>query len=48
MNSSVYLIEEAKDLQDYGVIDGIMGLGLKESTNDYIDLAYKAGYIEVL
>jgi len=48
VNSSIFLIDEGKDLQDYYLIDGIMGLGNRESANDFIDLAFKAGYIKVL
>jgi len=48
VNSSLYLINEGKDLQDYTDIDGIMGLGSRESANDFIDLAYDEGKIEVL
>ena len=48
VNSSLFLIDEGRDLQDYAVIDGIMGLSSMETANDFIDLAYKAGYIEVI
>jgi len=46
LNCSLLLIDEGKDLEEYIVTDGMMGLGSRESANDFIDLAYKAGHIQ--
>jgi len=48
VNTSLLWVSSGKDLEVYKDVDGFMGLGSMEESLDYIDLAYKAGYIEVI
>ena len=47
VNASLLWANNGQDLENYQDMDGFMGFGNMESTNDFVDLAYKNNFIQV-